>query len=233
MYRAVSLSDKRKVALKVMRIDDEERLEIARREYSLLQQLTHPNIVKAFDFFTFSCGAVLVEEFFNGKSLDKIIRDTKDGRIAEIVAQALFVHLLDAIAYLHKHGVIHRDVKAQNMLISQDMTDLRLIDFNASKRLADGGDLLTMTGTREYMPPEVLKGNSPSEASDVWASGLCFYYMLIGDLPSRRGGASVQLKGAKWELLSKSCKDIVRKCLEPRRDLRPQAEEVLDFARAV
>jgi serine/threonine protein kinase len=134
--------------------------------------------------------------------------------------------LLDAIAYLHRHDIIHRDVKAQNILISQCLLDLRLVDFNSSKLLADG-PALTMIGTRQYMPPEVLAGSSPSEAGDIWASGLCFYYMLFGCLPSKHCGAHVPFDGPKWQQLSKQSKVILRKCLEPRQDFRPTASEMM------
>jgi cell division control protein CDC15 len=229
VYRAIALSDRREVAVKVVRVDDEEHLQTAWKEYNLLQQINHPSIIRALDFFTYASGAVLVEEFFAGKSLDVFVQKSEKGCMTEVVARQLFSRLIDAIAYLHKQGIIHRDVKAQNILISESMTDLRLVDFNASKNLADGGASLTMTGTPEYMPPEVLKGNSPSEASDVWASGLCFHYMLIGNLPSKCDGIHVQLNGPKWDMLSKPCKDILRKCMEPRQELRPRAEEILCY----
>jgi serine/threonine protein kinase len=226
VYRAIDRRDRREVALKVVRTLEEERLENARNEFNLLQKIEHPNIIKVLDFFTYARGAVLVQEYFNGGNLEKIVMQTKDRCIAETNASRLFVQLIDAVAYLHKQGIIHRDIKAQNILISHDMIDLRLLDFNSSKLLADGA-ALTMVGTRQYMSPEVLKGNSPSEASDVWACGLCFHYMLVGSLPLRHGGTQVELEGPQWEQLSKQCKEVVGRCLEPREELRPDASEVI------
>jgi cell division control protein CDC15 len=231
VYRGVRRRDQQEAALKIMRMDDEELVKNAEKEYSLLQLVNHPNIIKALDFFTYSGGAVLVEEFFDGDSLEIMFGDEMEGRRSENFACFLFIQLLDAVAYLHKQGVIHRDVKAQNVLVSRNMTDLRLIDFNCSKLLAEGM-ALTMTGTREYMPPEVLKGSSPSEASDVWACGLCFHYMLTGGLPARRNGLHVHFNSS-FEVVSMPCKEVVQKCLMPRRELRPQADEILSFARLV
>jgi cell division control protein CDC15 len=225
VYRAIDRRDKHEVALKITRTDDEERVQRARDEFRLLQRIKHANIIKVLDFFTYARGAVLVQEFFDGEDLEKVITQSKDGCIVEANASRLFTQLLDAVAYLHRQGIIHRDIKAQNLLISHSLIDLRLLDFNVSKLLADGA-ALTMTGTRQYMPPEVLKGTSPSEASDIWACGLCFHYMLIGNLP-KHAGTQVELEGSKWELLSEQCRDIVRKCLEPRQELRPNASEVI------
>mmetsp|Transcript_4646 Transcript_4646/g.7544 ORF Transcript_4646/g.7544 Transcript_4646/m.7544 type:complete len:349 (+) Transcript_4646:55-1101(+) len=225
VYRAIDRREKRDVALKVSRTDEEERLQNAQDEFNLLQQIKHPNIIKALDFFTYVRGTVMVQEFFNGENLETTLMQTGDGCMAEGSARLLFIKLLDAVAYLHKQGIIHRDIKAQNVLISRSMLDLRLVDFNSSTRVADGASL-TMVGTRQYMPPEVLQGNSPSEASDVWASGLCLHYMLIGNLPSKEDGIHIQLEGSKWEQLSEPCQLVVRRCLEHRQSLRPTASEV-------
>jgi cell division control protein CDC15 len=225
VYRAIDRREQQQVALKVTRTDDEEHLRNVQDEYDLLKLIDHPNIIKAKGFFTYIRGAVLVEEFYDGENLEQIVAKCSEGCIPEASSLHLFIQLLDAVAYLHKEGIIHRDIKAQNILISSSKTDLRLVDFNTSKHLSDGV-ALTMTGTRQYMPPEVLKGKSPSEGSDVWASGLCFHYMLIGDLPSKRG-THVQLEGSRWQNVSYPCKVMVQKCLEPCEDLRASANEIL------
>jgi len=243
VYKVRSRQDNEVVAIKVIRMHDEERLSIARKEYEVLRQVCHPNIIKAVDFFTYSMGAVLVLDYFEGKHLTRAVREAPGRRLRESTAQHVSIQLLGAIAKLHSCGIIHRDVKADNILLSHDLSDLRLVDFNAAKHLADG-PALTMTGTVEYMPPEVLYGESPSQAADVWAAGLCIYLMLDGRLPAERRtlrprfdcqaplrqGALVCLEGEKWERLSEACKETVKDCLETCPDLRPMAADMLTRA---
>merc|ERR1719181_1986656 len=100
----------------------------------------------------------------------------------EAVAQNLFNALALAVDHLHQQGIIHRDVKASNILVSDDRRELKLVDFNTAQRVLEGG-ALTMTGTVDYLPPEVLLGESLNEKSDVWAVGLCLHLMLSGALP--------------------------------------------------
>jgi len=250
VYKVRSRKDNEEVAIKVIRMQDEELLSIARKEYEMLRQVSHPNIIKAIDFFTYSMGAVLVLDYFEGKNLTRAVREAPGRRLWESTVQHVSIQLLGAIAKLHSCGIIHRDVKADNILLSHDLSDLRLVDFNAAKLLADG-PALTMTGTVEYMPPEVLYGESPSQASDVWAAGLCIYLMLDGRLPAERRalrprfdcqaaalfgkapscqGALVCLEGEKWERLTEACKETVKDCLETCPSLRPTAADMLTRA---
>lgn len=242
VYRVRSKTDNKDVAIKVMRMNDEERLNIARREYDVLRQVSHPNIIKAIDFFKYSQGAVLVLDYFPGKKLARAVRDAPGRRLPECTAQQLSIQLLGAIAKLHECDIIHRDVKADNILVSHDLTDLRLVDFNAAKHLAEGAPL-TMTGTIDYMPPEVIYGDSPSQASDIWGAGLCVYTMLDGRLPSEwrslrprllnftqanlQPGPLVRLEGEKWEHLSEPCKETVMALLENCHDSRVTAADVM------
>jgi serine/threonine protein kinase len=241
VYRARSRLNNKQVALKVMRMHDEERLVNARKEYELLSHVNHSKIIQVFDFFTYPMGAVLVLELFDGTSLENAVKESSHRRLEEEVARNLFIQLLQAVAHLHAQGIIHRDVKAENILVSPSLSDLRLVDFNCAKNLQEGG-ALTMTGTADYMPPEVLQGESPSDASDIWAAGLCLHLMLVGRLPSRRrrplvvlqvddlslrNSMTVNLEGQQWELVSEPCKTIVQMCLASQIKQRPQASELL------
>jgi serine/threonine protein kinase len=196
---------------------------------------------------------VLVLELFEGTSLDTAVAACSARYFEEHKAQALFKQLIEAVSHLHNHGIIHRDVKAPNILVSSDLTKLKLVDFNTAKRVGEGA--LTMTGTADYMPPEVLLGESLSEASDVWASGLCLHLMLSGSLPLERrlfgshadfgravlseateeGSASPVKMGRKgaiesrWsgENLSDACKTVLFQCLLVDPKLRPSAQGIL------
>jgi len=247
VYAARQKADGREVALKVMRMHDEELIISARKEFEILRGIEHPHIVRVHDFFTYSMGAVLVMDFFPGQCLEAAVRTSANGRFPESDARGLFAILLDAIDYLHQHGIIHRDVKAQNVLVSSDLSDLRLVDFNTARQVTDGG-ALTMTGTADYMPPEVLLGEELTEASDVWAAGLCLHLMLSGTLPLERnlfsshmafGRAVVHssrrempLGSPEWRFLDLSgpCLETLRWCLEVDHSKRPAPSAVLSSA---
>ena len=144
-------------------------------------RLSHPHLVQALDFLQSHFQAAVVLSYHPGQSLDLAV---KGQPFPERIARRLFHQLMSAISYLHNQGVLHRDVKAENILVSPDHQNMHLADFNTAKAVQDGG-ALTMTGTMEYSAPEVLAGNSPSHGQDVWGCGLCLHMMLSARLPQR------------------------------------------------
>lgn len=233
VYEARHQETGERVALKVMRMDDEEMLEIARKEYELLHSVQHPHIIRALDFFRYPKGVVLVLEHFPGSTLDEAIEHSPGGRLEESCAQRLFSALAQAVQHLHQQGIIHRDVKAQNVLVSADFEDLRLVDFNTARQMSDGA--LTMTGTVDYLPPEVLLGNSLTKEADVWAMGVCLHLMLTGSLPLKRrlfasnedfgrqllGGQSSSKVSLESLGLAPGCREVLHACLEVDPQRRP------------
>lgn len=238
VYKAQRSSDRRKVALKVLEACDEEMLQLRRSEFEVLKTVSHPNIVKAFDFFSSNCRAVLVLSYHSGQTLRKLVKHS--GGLPEAVAQRLFGQLASAVDYLHSRRIIHRDVTENNVIISEDRIDLHLADFNAAKALAEGG-ALTLTGTMDFNPPEVLNGHSSSEKHDIWSLGLCLHLMLLGSLPHKRGAESkealslaltrspVRCAGPRYGGLSEPCKELLRQCLAIEKEARPAAMILLEM----
>jgi len=235
VQRACRKSDGKEVALKVMRTEDPEMVSIARKEYELLRKIHHPHIVKAFEFIALQTKVITVMEFFHGHSLDKAVRHCQLGRFSEAAARQLSCQLVSAVHYLHRHGIAHRDIKPQNLLVSSNLEDVRLLDFNAAH---GGGDScpLTPTGTRLYVAPEVLLGEPGSFPADIWAAGLCMHLMLTGLLPQGRdhwehvntqqlaeGNEVVAFTGAMWTCVSQECRTIVSCCLQVQMHKRPTA----------
>lgn len=233
--RAMCRDDGREVALKTVRTFDEEFKEIARKEYEMLCSIEHPHVIRAFDFWTTTDRAVIVLELYNGEPLDKAVRLSPGRCFTEARARVLFRQLMQAVAYLHYRSILHRDVKGQNVLVSTIAAepDLRLVDFNIACRLADGS--LTPTGTPDYAAPEIIAGQSASEASDIWASGLCLWLMLAGRLPRRydtfaSAGEFQALIGQhcfRSGGLSEPCMASLRSCLDADRESRPSADTLL------
>jgi serine/threonine-protein kinase len=238
-YSATRAVDGKRVVVKMMRAVDEELCKVAKEEYDLLRGLSHPNIIQAIDFVANPSCIALVLDAYDGCNLEEAVRKEPDQHLRCDVSVRLFVKLLSAVSYLHEMHVIHRDVKAANILVSGDMRDLMLIDFNTARRvLSDMA--LTATGTPEYVSPEVISGEPPSQTHDVWTLGLCLHVMLVGRLPKR---SSAGIWNSGEELIGQfvcheqtpeadMCRDWLACCLKTDHLLRPTAPELLASAPA-
>ncbi|CAL1154087.1 unnamed protein product, partial [Cladocopium goreaui] len=244
VYKAQRSSDRRKVALKVLEAPDEEMLQLRRGEFEVLKTVSHPNIVRAFDFFSSNSRAVLVLSYHSGQTLRKLVKHS--GGLPEAVARRLFGKLASAVDYLHSRRIIHRDITENNVIISDDRIDLHLADFNAAKALTEGG-ALTLTGSMDFNPPEVLNGHSSSEKHDIWSLGLCLHLMLLGSLPHKRGAESkealslaltrspVRCVGPRYGGISEPCKELLRRrraqgAWPKEKEARPAAMILLQMA---
>jgi hypothetical protein len=155
-----------------------------RREVQAVRQISHPNIVQVFDVAEDGPWGFVVMEYVNGPDLAVRVRDRGplDGAATARVGQ----EIADALAVAHRRGILHRDVKPQNILLAPDGR-ARLTDFG-SARLA-GQATLTQTGglvgTLEYAAPELLSGTRADARSEVYSLGVTLYYALTGALPPR------------------------------------------------
>ena len=235
VFRARRREDGAEVALKIMSAAGPDVLASRQAEFEILRQLRHPNIVQGFEFLCSGTTAAIALSYHPGSTLQKAVRDSPAARLPETDSQRLARQLVSAVAYLHEHRIVHRDVKAENLLVSPDLWDLHLVDFNTARPLLEGG-ALTMTGTVEYSAPEVLSGESPSDWQDVWGAGLCLHFMLLGTLPHRLCGyrdvgdfaaavssRPVTCEGPEWQAISQDCRHVVRRSLAISKHQRPAA----------
>jgi len=238
VHRAVPLDSSDVVALKMPRGEDAAVAASAELEYNLLKRLApHPNIIKVFDFHNLQGEATLVLEFFDGVSLQAAVREKW---MPEPTARSLCMALFNAVAHLHDLNILHRDIKPHNVLVSRCLHDLRLIDFNVATCIDDGA--LTPTGTELYKAPELLRAENPCKCSDVWASGLCVFFMLSGKLPYGRDALTFEgvvqedaagpdlFDGARWKHVGEQCKNMLQCCLDNNREVRPTMAGLLDYA---
>ena len=156
------------------------------QEATILARLSHPHLVRVGDFFEESGNAYLVMDFVEGQSLADLI--ARQGPLPEHQVLEWARQLLDALAYCHSQGVIHRDIKPQNVIIRPDGRAV-LVDFGLVK-LWDPRDPRTRTvvhamGTPEYAPPEQydLAGHTDPR-SDLYSLGATLYHALTGQLPA-------------------------------------------------
>ena len=155
-----------------------------RREVQAVRGLSHANIVAVFDFLEDGPWSFIVMEYVRGPDLQ--VRVASRGRLDAESAVRLGRDVAAALSAAHRHGILHRDVKPQNILLDQDGR-ARLTDFGSAKldgQLGVTGSG-TLAGTLAYTAPEVLAGRRGDARADVYALGLTLYYALTGDLPER------------------------------------------------
>ena len=194
IFRAVDEESAETVALKVPHLQYEADVvfyERFRREEEMALRLDHPNLVKAHPPRREKSRVYLIMEYVDGATLAALL----DERGPLPAARALDVarQTCDALAYLHAHGVIHRDVKPGNVLVRRDgqvkLLDLGIAHLDTARRLTISG-LSASIGTPDYMAPEQLRGRAGDARVDLYALGTMLYELLTGRLP---------YAGADWE----------------------------------
>ena len=155
-------------------------------ELNLLRTTDHPNIIKLYDIYEDNKYIYLImEECNGGEFFDSLAKRAKEKNMyTEKECARIFKQILEAVNYLHAHGVCHRDLKPENILFSNVADDscLKLIDFGLSKVLDGESNMKKTVGTTFYMAPEVIQGNY-NEKCDLWSCGIILYIMLCGKPP--------------------------------------------------
>ncbi len=153
-----------------------------RREAQAAANLAHPNIVNVYDVGQDGDLHYIVMEYINGESLKEYITRSAPLPLGKAVSVA--VQILAGLEYAHRSGLIHRDIKPQNVLISPDGT-VKVTDFGIAKSVSDLGltEAGLALGTAHYFSPEQAKGERVVPQSDLYAVGVTLYEMLTGRLP--------------------------------------------------
>ena len=182
VYRAIQDGVDRPVAVKVLLVDDEEAVARFQRELDITVALgrQHPHIVTVIDTGISSTGRpCIVMEFYDNGSLHDRLREQGPRPWAEVVAAGIAV--ADALAFAHRHGVLHRDIKPQNILVLP--TSYVVADFGIARRIDSARTTSADWFSFRHAAPEVLNGESPSVADDIWSLGSTLYTLLDGRSP--------------------------------------------------
>ncbi|MFN0247792.1 MAG: protein kinase domain-containing protein [Kofleriaceae bacterium] len=157
-----------------------------RQEARLASELAHPNIVSVVDFGEDDAlGAYMVMELVEGESLSNVVGpDLPIARACDLLGQ-----VADALAFVHRHGIVHGDVKADNIMLVEERSGARrrriarLLDFGLAHRLTMMLGTTELSGTPDYLAPERIAGEPPGVAGDIYALGVLGYFLLTGVLP--------------------------------------------------
>jgi serine/threonine-protein kinase len=184
VYLGEDLTLGRRVALKVLLqrfLGDAQFIERFRREAKAAAGLNHPGIVAIYDWGQVGGTPYIVMEYVEGETLKQLIR--RRGRLGGAEAVDLTLGLLAAVGLAHRHGIIHRDIKSQNILIDRNGA-AKVTDFGIA-RAGDSGmtEAGSILGTAQYLSPEQARGLPVDERSDLYSVGVVLYEMLTGRVP--------------------------------------------------
>ena len=187
VFLARDIALHRLVAIKVLKHDlagSEDHRERFRREARMTARLSHPNIVPVHTFVEAGDFVCIVMKYVHGESL--AVRLRRDGAMNSAESRRLLAELAMALDYAHREGVVHRDLKAENILIERGSGRAMLTDFGVAllRSLDAGRAEAGHFGTPHYMSPEQAAGDSDLDGrSDLYSLGVLGYYMTAGRLP--------------------------------------------------
>ena len=178
LYLAFDPVTEREVALKVLRVDSDDLRERFLSEARLAARLQHPNIVTIYDVGAHEDQPFIAMEFIAGETLGQLVHRKAPLTLSRRIA--LMEQVCVGLAYAHRHGIVHRDVKPANLMISRDSGVLKVLDFGVAGRLdADpGAENQMLMGTPNYMSPEQVVGQPSDHRSDIFSVGLVLYELL-------------------------------------------------------
>ena len=186
VYKAINMTNRKTVAVKMLKDeykDDAEFLRRFSREANAILTLSHENIVRAYGAGTYNGLPYLVMEYVEGRTLKDLI--SSNGALPVRTAIGITCQILDALSAAHAHGIIHRDVKPQNVIVT-DKGRVKLADFGIAREVK--ATTMTFSGSKvlgsvHYISPEQAKGTVTTEQSDLYSVGVCLYEMLTGTVP--------------------------------------------------
>ncbi|CAB3233490.1 unnamed protein product [Arctia plantaginis] len=224
---ATHVITKSKVAIKIIDKSrlDEDNLKKTFREITIMKKLRHPHIVRLYQVMESSHTIYLVTEYApNGEIFDHLVTR---GRMTEVEAARAFAQMVAAVGYCHSNGVVHRDLKAENLLLDKNM-NIKLADFGFSNEYTAGSPLATWCGSPPYAAPELFEGRQyDGPKADIWSLGVVLYVLVCGALPfdgsTLHELRSVVLSG-KFRIpyfMSQECEHLIRHMLvvEPEKRL--------------
>ncbi|XP_071553463.1 MAP/microtubule affinity-regulating kinase 3-like [Temnothorax nylanderi] len=241
----------RKVAIKIIDVEQGKKDYVMKnltREAKVLSMLQHPSIVRLYE--TIRCGSVyyLVTELATGGDLCTHIKEQPAGKLDENTARLYARQLVAALKHMHSKGVVHRDLKMENIVLQDERKEqIKIVDFGLSNIYASDDPLRTHCGSPEYAAPELfVVGKRYGPEVDIWSLGVVLYGMTIGRLPflcprdewtsseERRRRLMIQINRGLTSIQEKAmyrtsieCRNLINRLLVPSARERITIREIL------
>ena len=214
-----------------------------KNEIDVLKSLSHPNIMKIYEFYSNEESYFLVNEYIKYGELSKRIKQT----FSELQISVIIFQILKGLSYIHSHNIIHRDIKLENIMINdienilingkiEQFYWIKIIDFGIAKFTSSNKKEKGMTGTLYYMAPEVIKQNYNYKC-DIWSVGIILYILLTGKYPfdslvksrikTKIEDGEFDEENIKYKNSSKELKDLLKHLLNTNPTFRYNAKEAL------
>jgi len=234
VYAGVSKKSQKKVAIKVLdakELEDDELFDALRMEINILKQIRHPYVVQLIEVVRDPERVYIIQECLGGGELFEHL--LAKGPFKEDYAMMIFAQVALAVEYLHGVDVVHRDLKAENIVFAAKGSPvIKFIDFGGACTWTQEEGLTGLVGTPQYVAPEVVTGfgeDKPSEVPygkgcDMWSIGVLLYVMLSKTMPFRAKEVDQLLKQVvkgkfafkpedRWRNVSPVAKDLIQKLL--------------------
>lgn len=239
VYKVLDKEIKEAIALKLLNSEiasDEKTIERFRNELKYARKITHKNVCRMHDINREEETYFITMEYVPGEDLKTIIK--REGQLTEEKAISLAQQICEGLAEAHRLGVVHRDLKPQNLMVDKEGT-AHIMDFGIARSLEATGltEVGMIVGTPHYMSPEQLEGKEADQRSDIYSLGAMLYEMVTGKVPFEgKTTLSIALKHQTEiplnprelnSALSEELSTTILKCLDKDRERRYQTTEEL------
>lgn len=219
------------VAIKqLLDVDDKDMHKYIEREMATLRDMRHPNVVQFMGLSRNLTDVYIVTEYIGGGDLRKILKD-ESKHLSWLLRAKIATDVAYAMTFLHSKGLIHRDLKSNNLLVGENWK-VKVCDFGFSRRV-NKGELMTLCGTDEWMAPEVMCGERYDEKADVFSFGMVLTELVTRKKPVLRKPATgfrfepVPFRNSAPADCPPALIDLTILCSEQQPEKRPQFRDIL------
>jgi serine/threonine protein kinase len=226
---------KKRVAIKII---DKSFLDVVERnsimtEAEVMTYLHHDHVIQLYEVIENEKEICMIMEFAAGGDLFNFVTASKKNKLREADAKRMFAQIVSGVSYCHRHYIVHRDIKAENIFLDE-MNNVKIGDWGFSSEFHPGSKLETYCGSLDYAAPEVLSGISYTGPEvDIWSLGVLLYFMVSGKLPFKDiNDYSVyqRIKAGRMHKLPKDvspeCRDLIGRILNPNVQERAKMKDI-------